>query len=39
MRLPKAFRQNEIAMTEFQISKGVTKIVKDIFKNLLEIQT
>ena len=28
MRLPKAFRQNEIAMTELQILQGVTKIFK-----------
>ena len=28
MRLPKAFRQNEIAKTELQILQGVTKIFK-----------
>ena len=35
----KPIRQNEIAMTEFQIPKGVTKIVKNAIKNLLEIKT
>ena len=33
MRLPKAFRQNEIAMTELQILQGVTKIFK-MFKKI-----
>ena len=32
MRLPKAFMQNEITMTELQILQGVTKIFKMFLK-------